>query len=38
MIAETVCVDGSSPSDRGRGGVIIASMAIHENGIVGGVA
>jgi hypothetical protein len=38
MIAETACVDGSSPPERGRGGVIIMSMANRENGIVEGVA
>jgi hypothetical protein len=38
MIAETACVDQSPPSERGRGGVIITSMAIQENGSVGGVA
>jgi hypothetical protein len=39
MIAETTPhVDGSSPLERGRGGVIVTSMAICENGIVGGVA
>jgi hypothetical protein len=38
MIVETAYVDGSLPSERGRGGVIVTSMAIHKNGIVGGVA
>jgi hypothetical protein len=38
MIVETTCVDGSSPSARGRGGVIITSMAIHKTVIVGGLS